>query len=181
MDALLAMELRNVAAESRTIVGVVVPYDEVSYLTPGGEGERVRRGAFRRSLDHRGDRIPLLRNHARDRTLGRSQSFTETDDGLVGAFVVNDGPHGDELLDDVRHGYLEGMSVGFQAVRVERAPDGVREVREARLVEVSMVGIPAYEGAAMLAVRSAETLSDLLAPFTNRPAVNLAPIPPVWR
>jgi phage head maturation protease len=73
------------------------------------------------------------------------------------------------------------MSVGFKPLRHERGDDGVREVVEAMLVEVSVVGVPAYEGAAMLAVRSAQSLDDLLAPFANRPAVNLSPIPPLWR
>ena len=45
--------------------------------------------------------------------MGRSRKFTETDEGLVGEFVVNDGTRGDDLLEDARAGYLDGMSVGF--------------------------------------------------------------------
>ena len=115
------------------------------------------------------------------RLLGRSRRLTETEEGLVGEFVVNEGPRGDTLLEDARGGYLEGLSVGFSPLRHERGDDGVREVVEARLVEVSMVGIPAYEGAAVMAVRNAQSLDELLAPFANRPAVDLSPIPPLWR
>ena len=57
----------------------------------------------------------------------------------------------------------------------------MKEVVEARLVEVSLVGVPAYEGAALMAVRSAQSLDALLAPFANRPSVDLTPIPPLWR
>ena len=112
--------------------------------------------------------------------MGRSRKFTETEDGLLGEFVVNDGARGDDLLEDARTGYIGGMSVGFSPLRHERADDGVKEVVEARLVEVSVVGVPAYEGAAMMAVRSAQNLDALLAPFANRPAVDLTPIPPLW-
>ena len=53
----LAMELRSVDEPQRLVVGVVVPYDELTYLTPDPRGERVKRGAFARSIAHRGDRI----------------------------------------------------------------------------------------------------------------------------
>jgi HK97 family phage prohead protease len=149
------MELRRVEQSERLVVGLVVPYDETTYLVPNPDGERIRRGAFSRSIKHREQKVPLLRAHDPGLVMGRSRCFTETAEGLLGEFVVNDGARGDDLLEDARTGYLDGMSVGFSAVRTERADDGVREVVEARLVEVSMVGVPAYEGAAMLAVRNA--------------------------
>lgn len=58
-----------------------------------------------------------------------------------------------------------------------RSADGAREIAEAKLVEVSLVAIPAYEGSGLLAVRNAQSLDDLLAPFANRPDVNLSPMP----
>jgi HK97 family phage prohead protease len=175
------MELRRVEQSERLLVGLVVPYDEVTYLVPNPDGERIRRGAFSRSIKHRESKVPLLRAHDPGLVMGRSRRFTETDEGLLGEFVVNDGARGDDLLEDARTGYLDGMSVGFSAVRTERGDDGVREVHEARLVEVSMVGVPAYEGAALMAVRNAQSLDDLLAPFANRPTVDLTPIAPLWR
>jgi len=174
----LMMELRSVDAGGRTVVGVVAPYDEVTYLGPNPDGELIRRGAFRRSLGQR-KRIPLLRNHDTDRTLGWSSRFVEGD-VLEGTFVVNDGGPGDDLLDELRQGYLTGMSVGFRPIRSTRGDAGVREIVEAALIEVSMVGIPAYVGAAMLSVRNAQDLDSLLAPFQARPDVNLTPIPALW-
>lgn len=176
----LHMELRAVEQSERLLVGVVVPYDETTYLVPSPDGERIRRGAFTRSIKHREGKVPLLRAHDPGLVMGRSRRFTETDEGLLGEFVVNDGPRGDDLLEDCRGGYLEGMSVGFSPLRAERGEDGVREVVEARLVEVSMVGVPAYEGAALMAVRSAQNLDVLLAPFANRPVVDLSPIAPLY-
>jgi HK97 family phage prohead protease len=174
------MEIRSVDADSRTLVGMVVPYDEVSYLTADPGGERVARGAFTKSIRQRADRIPLLHDHNTNRVMGRSRRFDDTDDGLVGTFTVNDGDDGDRYLDDLRHGYMGGMSVGFHPLVINRDKDGVNVVHEGRLVEVSTVGLPAYEGAALLAVRSAQRLSDLLAPFANPPDVNLDPIGFRW-
>jgi HK97 family phage prohead protease len=176
----LAMELRRVDNTERVVVGVVAPYNEVSYLTPDPAGEVMMRGAFKRSLHHRQDRVPLLRNHNIDVTLGWSTRFTETDTGLEATFKVNDGEQGDALLDDMQMRYVTGMSVGYKPIKVTRGEGGVQQVVEARLVEVSMVGIPAYEGAGMIAVRNAQDLTVLLAPFTNRPDVNLTPIRSLW-
>ena len=175
----LSMELRAVDPSQRLITGVVAPYNETTFLTGAPSGERIRRGAFTKSIVQRGDKIALLRNHDRTRKLGKSRSFTETRDALVGEFVVNPGPDGDALLEDCRHGYLDALSVGFVPLQQTRGADGALEVVEARLGEVSMVALPAYEGAAMLSVREAQSLPDLLAPFTNRPNVDLSPIPPL--
>lgn len=175
----LAMELREVNPSQRIVVGMVMPYDEISYLTPDPNGERVRRGAFARSIAHRAGKIPLLRAHDRSMTYGISRSFVEEAGGLIGTFGVHEGDRGDQLLEDCRTGYLGSMSVGMLPLDVKRAADGVQEIIEAKLIEASLLGLPAYEGAAMLAVRSAQNLDDLLAPFRARPDVNLEPIPPL--
>jgi uncharacterized protein len=175
----LVMELRAVEVERREVVGVVAPYGETSYLTRDPSGERLKRGAFSKSIRQRETRIPLYRNHDHSRVLGYSRHFEDGDDGLVGTFAVNDGDDGDAFLTDLRNGYYAGLSVGYHALTANRGRDGVREVAEAKLVEVSAVGLPAYEGAGLLAVREAQNLDELLAPFANRPPVNLAPLPPI--
>jgi hypothetical protein len=175
-----AMEVRSLDASTRTLVGVAVPYGETTLLTSDPAGERFVPGAFARSIAHRGSKVPLLANHETERVMGYSTSFDDGDDALVGTFRVNDGDQGDALLADLRNGYYSGLSVGFVPLRSRRADDGVREHTEAKLVEVSTVGVPAYEGAGLLAVRSAQSLDDLLAPFLARPDVNLQPIPSPW-
>lgn len=175
-----AMQIRTVNPATRTVVGVAVPYNEVSLLAGDPAGERFLPGAFRRSIEHRGDKIPLLANHDTQRVMGYSTGFEDGTDELVGSFKVNAGDGGDGLLDELRNGYYSGLSVGFVPIRTGRGGDGVKEIREAKLVEVSTVGVPAYEGAALLSVRNAQALDALLVPFLARPDVNLDPIPRVW-
>jgi HK97 family phage prohead protease len=181
------MELREVDEPRRLVVGVVAPYDEVSFLTPDPNGERIRRGAFAKSIRQRGAKIPLLRGHAKtsgttDRPTGirygLSRSFDDGPEGLLGEFVVNHGDLGDRLLEDCRDGYLGAMSAGWVPLNASRGADGVREITEAKLVEVSLVAVPAYDGA-LVAVRNAQDLDELLAPFRARPDVNLDPIAPL--
>jgi uncharacterized protein len=178
MDELI-MEVRHVDADAREMVGIVAPYDEVTYLTPDPQGERILRGAFAKSIRQRGGKIPLLRNHDQSRKVGNSSRFSDSADGLVGEFKIVAGDHGDLMLDDLRNGCLDMLSVGFQPLTAVRGADGVREVKEARLVEVSVVAVPAYQGATVLAIRNAQNLDEMLAPFRSRPIVNLDPVPAV--
>ena len=156
----LEMEIRSVDVEGRTLVGVVSPYDDVSYLVPDPGGERIIRGAFDKSIRQRADKIPLHDNHSTAYRMGMSRTFDDGTDGLVGMFGINEGDRGNQMLDDLHHGYYGGLSVGFQPLVVTRGADGVREIREAKLMEVSVVGLPAYESAGIVAVRTAENLDD---------------------
>jgi HK97 family phage prohead protease len=173
----LEMQFRSVSEPERLVSGMVAPYDQTTYLVPVPGGERIRRGAFRRSIQHKGDKVPLFRNHDRSLRMGVSTLFEETPEGLLGHFRVNEGDAGDALLAECRNGYFGGLSAGFLPVHRDRGADGSQEVTEGKLVEVSVVGHPAYEGAGGLAVRNAQDLAALLAPFENPPAVNLDPLP----
>jgi HK97 family phage prohead protease len=177
----LDMEVRSVSAPRREIEGVAAPYDETTRLVAIAGGERLRHGVFARSIQHRADKVPLFLNHDMSKMLGRSVRWTEELTGLAGTFGVRQGEDGDRLLADVADGWLPALSVGFEPIRFTRAPDGVVEHLEARLVEVSLVTVGAYAGGVVTAVRSAAPAREqLLAPFLNPPTVNLAPIPRRW-
>jgi HK97 family phage prohead protease len=97
--------------------------------------------------------------------------------GLVGTFGVRPGDAGDELLEDARDGYLPALSVGFLTLRQARGLDGVMEVREGKLMEVSVCLLGAYDGSRVLAVRNAQSVADMLKPFANPPQIDLTPLP----
>jgi HK97 family phage prohead protease len=140
--------------EGRTVEGVCVPYNETSYLTQNPAGELVRPGAFAGALG-KGD-VFLFRGHDHRHPIGRAVSFTDTPAGLVGTFVVREGELGDEVLRDIAEGYLPAMSVGFQPIEMHRGPGGETVITRARLREVSLLPIGAYEGAKVLQLRAAQ-------------------------
>lgn len=152
----LPMELRGVDGDGRTIDGVCVPYDEISYLTPNPSGERVMRGAFAKSLAQQAGRIFLFRGHDHSHPVGKAVSFEDRPDGLYGSFRVRSSVLGDEVLSDVAEGYLPAMSIGFKPVQARRGGNGETEIVEAQLKEVSLLPIGAYEGARVLAMREAQ-------------------------
>ena len=163
--------------DGRTVAGIAVPYNETTDLAP--RPERFLPGAFKRSVGQRAGRpVKVLRNHDGAYPVGLG-TITETDSGLLIEARLADTAHGDEAVREVRAGLLDSFSIGFRAIR-ERMAGGVREVVEAALHEVSLVAVPAYPGARVLAVRSA---AQVLVP--PRPDVDmdaLAAVPLLaWR
>ncbi len=114
--------------------------------------------------------------------LGRAEILREDISGLYGEFRVSKTVAGDEALELVRDGALDGLSIGFEPVRdlwsEDRSSVGRQEVK---LAEVSLVTFAAYPQAVVSAVRSAE-LDDLerrLAELTQTPPMGGTPFLPL--
>lgn len=153
----LGLEIRA-GGDGRTIAGIAVPFDQPTEIhdATGSFREEFVRGAFDRTIRERAGRVKLLAQHdAKSFPIGRASLLREDARGLYSEFVVSKTARGDEALELVRDGTLDGLSVGFAAVRDTWTRDHVRQVLEAKLYEVSVVPWPAYDGARISAVRSA--------------------------
>jgi HK97 family phage prohead protease len=170
----LPMEYRGQDLEARTLHGCCVPYDEISYLTPNPNGERVRRGAFAKSIRQQDGKIFLFRAHDHSRPIGKALGFTEEADGLHGTFHIRENLLGDEVMADLREGYLPAMSIGFRAIQTRRGPNGETEVVEGMLKEVSILPLGAYDGARVLALRNPHYAIQI------PQVVDLSPTVPGW-
>lgn len=86
-----------------------------------------------------------------DRTRGGTLKLGVDDDGLVFEAAIPDTSYGRDLREQISSGLMTGCSFGFipGEDRVGRAPDG-RQLRThtsiRRLVDVSVVTMPAYDG-----------------------------------
>lgn len=141
----------------RTVFGTVVPYGQVAEVSDGyGEPyrERFEFGAFGRSIRERGNKVRLFTGHeTRKLPIGRAVELEEQRDGLHAAFEIAATRDGDDALELVRSGTVDAFSIGFRGIR-ERTEGRVVVRTEAALMEVSLVGLPAYAGAAVAGVRS---------------------------
>src|SRR4051812_17595670 len=112
------MQIRRADATTRLITGRLVPYDEVSLLTPHRKGERIRPGAFAYDVRVKSASLPLFveHNHSRhEPPVGRSMWLREQSDGLYGAFRLSHTVGGDEALTRAVDGSAVGLSIGFSA------------------------------------------------------------------
>jgi len=130
--------------EERTIEGVVIPYGEVGTV----QGKRFRFAAGAASLGRR--RTPLLLDHDRSKPVGVLADFEQTDDGAFARFRIDPTPLGDDALATAASGSRGAFSIGAE---LDELTDGeVSEVKAARIMEVSLLPIGAYAGAAVTRV-----------------------------
>jgi HK97 family phage prohead protease len=156
----------EVRSDGRTIVGIVVPFDEETRIVERGRTytEVFRRSAFDRTIAERGpEAVKLLALHNRDAMpLGRATLLRPEARGLYGEFHVSRTAAGDEALALVNDGAVDAFSIGFRPI-----PSGDRwnpertrvERTEVALREVSLVPWGAYAGAVIEGVRTAPRLS----------------------
>jgi HK97 family phage prohead protease len=153
------LELRG--GDGRTVVGIAVPFGKASRVVdPGGPpyDETFRMGAFARTIRERGDRVKFLANHERLKLpLGRATLLREDSAGLYAELRVSKTAAGDEALELIRDGALDGLSIGFMPIKTGEIWNVTRtavERTEAALREISAVAFPAHAGAEIVGVRS---------------------------
>ena len=141
--------------DGRTLCGVAVPFGVPTDV--GGYVESFSRGSFTRTISERGPgRVKVLAQHSSGvNPIGRATVLREDPQGLYAELRISKTQAGDEALELIRDGALDGLSIGFQPVRESQDPrTGVVHRTEVRLHEISIVNWPAYDGARVAHVRS---------------------------
>ena len=117
-------------------------------------GDVVLPGAFRKSLSERGNVVPLLWQHDTTEPVGVLE-LVEDSKGLrvVRGEINLETARGREAYALLRQGAIKGLSIGYQVVQ-----DGwqgkVRQLKELKLLEVSLVTFPANELASVTAIKN---------------------------
>ena len=115
-----------------------------------GGGDVIRRGAFAASLGRKGA-VPLLWQHRSGAVIGRVERVEEDARGLRVIGALDGSVDGRRAASLVSGGKLDGLSFGYRVRRAESA-NGVRELHELELVEVSLVARPMQQLARVHAV-----------------------------
>lgn len=131
-------------------------------------GEVVMPGAFKRSLaEHkRSKTMPkMFWQHDPYSPIGSWTEMAEDDTGLLVSgrlnMAVQKGAEAHALL---KAGDIDGLSIGYRVIKADDDDEVVR-LKELKLIEVSVVSLPANDQATVSAVKAAEieTLRDRLA------------------
>lgn len=159
MSEILYRNVELTPGSGRTVFGTVVPYGQIADVNDGAGPykESFAYGAFSRSIRERGSKIKLMTGHDHRRLpVGKAIELREHPDGLHAAFEIAATRDGDDALELLRTGTVDSFSIGFRGIR-DRMDGDVLVRIEAALLEVSLVGVPAYAGAAVAGVRSQQT------------------------
>ena len=130
------------------IEGYAAVFNKLS-LDLGGFQERIRPGAFTRSLEESPDvRATLEHGAVVGRTKNKTLRLREDDRGLFAEIRPADTSTGKDLVKSVRRGDLDQMSFKFRTITDDFHMEDevvVRELIEAHLLDVAVVAFPAYE------------------------------------
>ena len=139
----------------RTIDLIAVPYGETVEVQRRGKWvtESFDPEAFTGVSGH----ITVNRAHDLERPLGRVDKLHPSDPrGLRSELRISRTAEGDDVLELAEDGLLSA-SVGFVPLTERWSPDrSAVTVTKARLAHIALTGDPAYTGARVLAVRSAQ-------------------------
>lgn len=118
----------------------------------------MQRGAFTKTLQERSRSIPILWQHDMWQPIGRPIVLEENDQGLALQAEISRTTQGRDTLTLIRDGVVGALSIGFEPViwdmDTTNPDDPIRFIREARLVEISVVTLGADPNALITEVRS---------------------------
>lgn len=158
-----AQEAERGDGDGLTLEGYAAVFDQWTEVDNPFEGhfmESVARGAFERTLQQRGDRVPLLYDHGHHPLLGqmpigRIESLAEDNVGLRVRARLHDNWMVEPLRDAIRSGSIKEMSFRFRGVKdkIEKpanSGDLPKVTRtEVKLIELGPATIGVYAGTGM--------------------------------
>jgi HK97 family phage prohead protease len=152
--------------DGRTVYGRAVPWNEPTYVSDNGVRftEEFQRGAFAKACQGPANRVKFFLAHAD--LIGVARRLQERADGLYAELYMSKGERGDQLLEQVRDGSLDSLSVRFRGLQPRQISDHVIW-REAMLREISLVPWGQYAGAVVEGVRADSEEPDLTPNLTQ--------------
>ena len=132
---------------SRTITGLAVPWDVVANLSGDVGPVKFLKGSI--SVD--GPMPKLLEFHDDTRVIGRVTERVASDEGLMFSATLSKTRAADDAMALLADGSISAVSIGAVPIKFKRV-NGVMEVSEARMIELSLVSFPAYADAEIQSV-----------------------------
>lgn len=138
--------------DGRTLEGVAVPYGQIIDTWDGAE-----------TFDHdcRFDDIESAKLcYQHGELIGRITGAESRDDGLHITARISDTQRGRDVVELLRDGALDSLSVGFIPLENKMDKAGITHRKRVRLLETSVVSWPAYESAKITGQRDMEKTTN---------------------
>jgi HK97 family phage prohead protease len=139
----------------RTITGVAVPWDTPATVS-SGESVMFRRGAF----DVNAKPAKLIEGHDMSKMLGVVSELVEAEDGLLFTAKFAKTRAADEIIELVKAGAYDAVSVGAVPVKFKYDKNGTMVVSKANLVELSVVPYGAFEASVITEIAASQPEED---------------------
>lgn len=152
----IPMELK-INEENRIFEGYASTFGNKDYVN-----DIVVAGAFKKTISERfpTKQIKVLYQHSQP--LGMPLHMEEDSKGLYVKAHISKTTLGNDVLELMRDGVIDRMSIGYDVLQDEENQDGARLLKELRLYEFSPVTFPANDEAIISSVKSIEDMEQLL-------------------
>ena len=145
--------------------GVVKGYASV-FDNKDSDNDIIRKGSYRKTLAENGQRVKYLYQHDMDKPLGKMTILEEDDKGLVFETRIAKTTLGNDVIELIKAGVITENSVGILPIQ-KHMVDGVRNITEVKLYEVSAVTLAANDQALIMDVKGNYDPDKVLKRYDN--------------
>ena len=141
--------------EGRTVEGYAAAFGNVDLGS-----DMIHPGAFAKTLAERGNKVRFLWQHDQHEPIGRPIEMHEDTAGLFIKAIISDTARGRDALALLRDQAISGLSIGYDAMKggtdysKSEGGETIRNLRELRLWEFSLVSMPMNEMATVTALKT---------------------------
>ena len=136
----------------RTITGVAVPWYPVSATVSSGEKVSFKRGAF----DLNAKPAKLIEGHDMSKMLGVVNAVVDSDEGLLFEATFARVPAAETVIELIKAGAYDAVSVGAIPVKFKYDKDGTMVVSQANLMELSVVPYGAFSDSVITEIAASQ-------------------------
>lgn len=140
--------------------GIVKGYGSV-FNNIDSDNDIILAGAYTKTLQENGSRVRYCNQHRIDQPLGKFTELREDGNGLYFVAEIPKTRLGEDVLLLMKNGVINENSVGIMPIVKSFRQDGVRELKEVKLYEISCVTLAANP-LAMITDAKGEIDQDLL-------------------
>ena len=141
--------------------GIIKGYGSV-FGNVDSDGDIILKGAYTKTLQENGSRVRYCNQHRIDQPLGKFTELKEDDYGLYFVAEIPKTRMGEDVLLLMKNGVITENSVGIMPIVKSMRMDGIRELKECKLYEISCVTLAANP-MALITDAKGEIDQDLLA------------------
>ena len=145
--------------------GIVKGYGSV-FGNKDSDGDIITKGAYTKTIKENGDRVRYLYQHNMDWPLGKMLSLYEDEKGLVFEAEIPHTRLGTDVMHLIKAGVVTENSVGILPIN-KAMVNGVREIREVKLFEISAVTLAANDQALILDVKGNMDVEKIANKYDN--------------
>ena len=145
--------------------GVIKGYASV-FDNKDSDNDIIRKGSYRKTISENGQRVKYLYQHDMDKPLGKMSLLEEDDKGLIFESKIAKTTLGKDVIELIKSGVITENSVGILPIQKEMV-DGVRNITEVKLYEISAVTLAANDQAVIMDVKGNYDKDKILSRYDN--------------